>query len=211
MKNEINSSFLLFLFLTACNSSKNLELINSQFQDSNYVEGRYTGLVGAPSQNFKSFTSLWDRLNKRDKIELAKNGSLVSKFQASEKIVNEKSNEIIEVFKHNLEDQRTVEYLNGDVKKPTEISIQMLDRVNELIKLKSEDSLSIVQSVKILPIRIKDFKKAERRKEIYRPGFVEYLGEELKYAKEIDNWTLGELYSIQRAMLQEIYQKEKVP
>ncbi len=204
------SILLAFIVFIGCSTTENIKIINSEFENSNYAEGKYVGLVGSPSKIYKSFNDKWNRLNDDEKIELAKNGNLIPKFYASMKLINSKSNKILDVFKENISDDRNITYLDGDVQKPTEISIEMVLLVNQLIEnKKKKDSLSVKNSIDNLTRRREEFKQMSEKGEIERPGFLEYLDDEINTLLEFENWTLQELIDIKKVMELEIKKNKK--
>ena len=200
------------IFLQGCVSTEKINSINSEFENTNEAESRYVGMVGVPSEKFKKFTYLWNNLNKEEKREVSKNGRLVAKFYGSLKLVNEKSKFILEIFNANLNDQRKINYLNGDVQRPTEISMEMLNQVNELIRIKTkpnflDKNLNSDSSRKA----IKKYKKYVKLNGDNRPGFVEHLKEKLKYAMEFENWELDDLIETRDSMNQIVKKNNNRP
>lgn len=199
---------ILAILLAGCANTKKVDKINAKFKDSNYVEDKYVGLVGTSSKMYQDFTELWLKLNQEEKIELAKNGALVPKFYASLQLVDSKSDKIFDVFKENIKDRRSINYLSGCVEKPTEISVEILASVNNKIESKKKDSLFSKKSLEILLKRKKQLIEIEKTDKFFRPGFKEYLDEQIKTVKEFDNWTLGELMVLQKLMSKEIKENE---
>lgn len=199
---------ILAILLLGCASTKKVDKINSKFKDSNCVEDKYVGLVGTPSKMYQDFTELWLELNEEEKIELAKNGALAPKFYASLQLVDSKSDKIFDVFKENIKDKKPITYLSGCVEKPTEISLEMLSSVKNKIESKKEDSLSSKKSLEILLKRKKELIEIEKTDKSYRPGFKDYLDDQIKMVKDFENWTLGELVVLQKLMSKEIKKNE---
>ena len=191
-----NLFFLLMLsFFISCSVSREYEKLDLEFNKSKYAEGSVVGVGGEHSELYARFHSKFNKLSELEKEKLALDGSLVSKFYASQYVVLSKSKNIMNIFIDNLKDHRNVEFLNGCIIEEVQVSSQMFLYLIEILNTKKNKNYPID---KLISDNL-EWKKTANDKE-----YKESIDEQLKLLNSIKNWSIKELNNIKNKMISEV-------
>ncbi|AXG68697.1 hypothetical protein KORDIASMS9_00913 [Kordia sp. SMS9] len=139
---------LILTSITSC--SQNIDALVTEISDANIVEHEHVGIGGLKGQNYLRFQELSKKANTHQLLQLITHKNPVVVCYASWALIEQEYENLPEIFKSLLKDERTIKTMSGCLMRSDSISSEFYHRYWNLVHAKKAKDETLSELDKII-------------------------------------------------------------